>query len=91
MTYLRPEVGSNWPYAQMRNETRDLTKKFIDAADDRLHAYVKGQLDAIVFRGSRVSRAVTPLVEAELTADRRQALSGLTPGVSTPTSAALSG
>jgi hypothetical protein len=89
LTYLRPEVASNWPYAQMRDELRNLTKEFTDAADERLHGYIKAQLHAIAFNEQRVGRAVTPKVETELTPVSPQVLSGLTPGLSTPTSAML--
>lgn len=89
LTYSRPEVASNWPYAQMRDELRPLMKQFIDAADERLHRYIKAQLHEIAFKERRMGRAVTPKVKSELAAVSPQMLSGLTPGLSTPTSAML--
>lgn len=86
ITYARPEIASNWPYAQMRDELAALTKEFIDAADDRLHGYIKLQLDAIAFRDQRMGRALTPKVQADIAVDPK-ILTGFTPDRSTPTSA----
>jgi hypothetical protein len=90
MTYLRPEVATNWPYAQMRDELAGVTKEFIDAADDRVHDYIKIQLDAIAFRDQRMGRALTPKVQADIAMDPKM-LTGFTPGHSTPTSAVFAG
>jgi hypothetical protein len=63
MSYLRPEVGSNWQYTRMLSEIKDLTTDFLEGADHRLHGHIKGQLRGIL-HGSRVSIALTPAVEA---------------------------
>jgi hypothetical protein len=89
LSYLRPEVASNWHYAEMRDELRELTKTFIDAADDRLHDYMKAQLREIAFGERRTGRALTPEVQARMAAVDPKLLSGLPAGLSTPTSTTL--
>lgn len=88
LTYLRREVAPSWNYGQMRDEFRALTMKFVDAADDRLHERIKAQLREIA-RGERTTgRAVTLVSESGSLIDPAT-LSGLTPGLSTPTSTTL--
>lgn len=88
LTYLRGEIAPNWNYGQMRDELRALTMKFFDAADDRLDRRIKSQLREIA-RGERTTgRAVTPVAESGIVIDPAT-LSGLTPGLSTPTSTTL--
>jgi hypothetical protein len=78
MTYARPEVASDWPYAQMRDELAGLTRTFIDTADCRLHDYIKLQLEATACGNQRIGRALTPKVQADIAVDPRE-LTGFTP------------
>ena len=75
----------------MRDELVGLkTEGLYYAAYDRLHAYIKLQLDAVAFRKLADERAFTPKVQADIAIDPKM-LTGFVAGHSTPTSAVFAG
>lgn len=58
LSFDRPLVGRNWPYAAMRNRLRDMLLEFVDQAD-RLSAHVADQLRGVLSDDVRVSVADT--------------------------------
>jgi hypothetical protein len=83
MTYLRPEVGSSWPYADLVSKITAMLSRFLDA-EDRLHQHLKGQLRGIL-AGNRMSTAYTPAVETRGLPIDPAALSRLASTGSVPT------
>lgn len=58
LTFDRPPVGRNWPYAELRNRLKDMLLSFLDEAD-LLSSHVKDQLRGVLADGVRVSVADT--------------------------------
>ncbi len=56
LTFDRPAVGRNWPYAEMRNRLSVMLLEFTDEAD-LLPSHVKGQIRAVLSTGARVAVA----------------------------------
>ena len=87
MTYLRPEVGRSWPYADLLRKLNAMLSRFLDA-EDRLPAHLNIQLRSVV-EGKRMSAAYTPAVEDGAWPIDPALLSGLTSTGSVPTTSLI--
>ena|SRR5271163_2628311 len=66
LSFDRPLVGRDWPYAEVRNKLRDMLMAFADEAD-QLSADIKDQLRGVLVRGVRVRVADTVSVSGATT------------------------
>jgi hypothetical protein len=60
LTFVRPVVGRDWPYAALRDKLKEKLLEFVDHAD-LMSAHVKDQIRAILVKGVRVSTIRNPL------------------------------
>jgi hypothetical protein len=88
LSYLRPGTGREWPYVAIRGRIESDMLAWLDT-QDRLHVHISNTLRGIC-NGQRVATTYIPEIDdPEFMKIEPAMLSGVTRGVSTPTSAVV--